>query len=114
MKPIFLLGIVALLAAGCATPRPRPVPLTQADVISMTKAGMADEEITRQIDATYTVFILNAEDVARLRTEGVHDRVIDFMLDTKVRAAVAEERRRNYYDSPRWNVGFGFGHWHRW
>ena len=110
MKDILAFLCLPLLLAGCATSRPRPAPLLQVDVISLTKAGATDEEIMRRIDDTQTVFNLNADDVVLLRKEGVSDRVVTHMLETKTRAAVAEERRRNYYDSPRWNFGLGFGH----
>ena len=37
----FLIVVAMLLVAGCATTKPRPAPLTQADIISMTK-GVSD------------------------------------------------------------------------
>ncbi len=105
--------VLAVTVIGCASSRNRPVALYQTDVISMTKAGATDEEIMRRIDETRTVFNLSADDVVLLRKEGVSGRVVTYMLETVTRAAVADERRRNYYDS-RWNFGIGYGHWHRW
>lgn len=110
MNKSLLLLVLSVLAVGCAASRPRPTPLYQTDVISMTKAGATDEEIMRRIDDTRTVFDLSADDVVLLRKEGVSDRVVTYMLDTRTRAAVAEERRRQYHDS-RWNFGIGYGHW---
>ncbi len=78
------------------------------DVISMVKAGATDEDIMRRIDATGTMFNLNADDVVLLRKEGVSDRVVTYMLDTKTRAAVEEQRRRDT-DDIRWHYGIGFG-----
>ncbi len=104
---------VAALMVGCATP-PRPTPLTQADIISMVKVGMIDEDIMRRIDDTRTVFRLSSDDVIRLRNEGVPDRVVNYMLDTYTRAVAAEQRRQDasYYD---FHYGFYYGHpWHRW
>lgn len=109
--------LIALGLAGCAT-TPRPTPLTQADIISMTKAGLTDEEIMRRIDDTRTVFRLNSDDVVRLRNEGVSDRLVTYMLDTYTRAAVEAERRRDRY-----YYGIGYYHgpfhpyrypWYRW
>jgi hypothetical protein len=106
----FTLALLGLLVAGCAT-TPRLPPLTQADIISMTKAGATDEDIIRRIDATRTVFVLSADDVVRLRKEGVSDRVVTYMLDTYTRAAVAEERRRSEYYN--FHYGFYYGRpWH--
>lgn len=108
MKTLILLFAVALTTIGCAT-RPRPQPLSQSDIISMTKAGVADEEILRRIDGTRTVFRLSSEDVIRLRNEGVSDRVVNYMLDTYTRYVADQERRQAYYDY-NWNYGFGFSY----
>lgn len=107
-----MIALIAAFLVGCATTTPRPVPLTQSDIISMVKAGMTEEDIMRRIDATQTVFRLSSEDVIRLRNEGVPDRVVNYMLDTYTRAAVAEQYRRDAdYD---FHYGFYYGHpWHR-
>lgn len=93
----FVLGAAMILLTGCAT-TPRPTPLTQADIISMTKVSLTDEDIIRRIDDTRTVFQLTSEDVLFLRKQGVSDRVVTYMLDTLTRAAVAEQRRRDMDD----------------
>ena len=100
MKTWLLFPLVALLVVGCATPKPRPAALTQVDIVAMVKAKMTDEDIMRRIDATGTVFNLSADDVVKLRQEGVSERLVDYMLDTKVRAAAEYERHRYYYYDP--------------
>ena len=75
----------------------------------MTKAGMGDEDIIRRIDATRTVFRLGADDVVRLRNEGVTERVVNYMLDTYVRYVAAEQRRQDYYD---YDYYYRFGYWY--
>ncbi|MDW8344355.1 MAG: hypothetical protein RMM51_07670 [Verrucomicrobiae bacterium] len=100
--------VLAGLLMGCATGRTRLPPMTQADVISLVKAGEPDELIIRRIDASGTVFNLSADDVVLLRKEGVSDRVVTHMMETKVRAAAEEERRRSYYEG-RWHYGIGVG-----
>ena len=88
----------------------RPVPLSLAEIISMTKAGLWDEDIIRRIDSTGTVFRLGADDVVRLRKEGVSDRVINYMMETYTRAVAAEQRRQDYY----FYGGYSYGpDWHR-
>jgi hypothetical protein len=107
MARIFYMTLFVLLL-GCATRKPAPPPpLAQADVISMVKMGVADDEIMRRIDETRTVFRLSSEDVVRLRDEGLSDRLVSFMLDTYARAAAAEQRRRDA--EPRSSFSFGFG-----
>ena len=98
MKTVLFICVAAVLAMGCASTRPRPVPLTQPDVISMVKAGLTDEDIIRRIDGTRTVFKLSSDDVVRLRNEGVSDRVVNYMLETYIKAAVAEQRRQDSYN----------------
>jgi hypothetical protein len=119
MMRVTFMGLIAMVLFGCATtPRqPPPPPLTQAEVISMVKAGLTEEDIMRRIDATRTVFRLSSEDVIRLRNEGVSDRLVNFMLDTYTRAAMAAQRRQDayYYDQFYFNYGFAYGHpWHHW
>ena len=112
MKTLLLL--VPLLLLGCATSRPRPQPLTQANVISLAKAGTVDDDIIRRIDVSRYVFRLGAADVVRLRQEGVSDRVINIMLDTYVQYSMAEQRRQDYYDYD-WHYRLGFWYapsWH--
>jgi hypothetical protein len=110
--------VLAVMLVGCATPHPPPPPpLAQADVISMVRAGLSDEEIMRRIDATRTVFRLSSDDVMRLRNEGVSDRLVNFMLDTYTRAAVAAQRHEDayYHDDFYFSSGFYYGRpWHRW
>jgi hypothetical protein len=107
MKTLLAL-LVLLLTVGCAS-TPRPSALSQADVISMVKAGMSDEDIMRRIDASRTIFRLNSDDILFLRNQGVSDRLVTYMMDTFTRAALAEQERRYDY---RW--GFYYGHGYHW
>ena len=105
--------LVALTVVGCATKRPAPPPpLTQADVISMVKGGLTDEEIMRRIDDTRTVFRLSSEDVVRLRNEGLSDRLVNFMLDTYTRAAMAAQRHQDDQNQSHFSFGFGYSSFH--
>ncbi len=116
MKTVVVLVALAVLSIGCATNRPPPpAPLTQSDIISMVKAGMGDEDIMRRIDSTRTVFRLSSEDVMRLRQEGVSDRLVNYMLETYTRAAVSEQRRRDFYEYDFYNQSDPYlSPWHRW
>jgi hypothetical protein len=53
--------------------------------------------------------------VVRLRNEGISDRLVNFMLDTYTRAAMAAQRRQDadyYYNSYPPYYGYGYP-WHR-
>jgi hypothetical protein len=96
MKKLLLMVLLPLLMTACKT-TPPPAPLSLAEIISMKKAGAWDDDIIRRIESSRTVYRLGADDVVRLRNEGVSDRVINYMLETYTRAAVAEQQRRDSY-----------------
>jgi len=109
---VFCLGLVTLVV-GCASTA-RPPPLTQPDIVALVEAGKTDEEIIRLIDDTYSVFRLSPQDVVALRDQGVSDRVIAYMMETRTRAAVSAERYRSwyYYGGPYYYPYRYYGHWH--
>lgn len=109
MKTLAIL-LVCLAVVGCAS-RPRPAPLSQADVISLVKAGVSDEEVIRRINVTGTVFRLNTDDILFLRNQGLSDRLVTHMMDTYTRAALYEQQR--FYDY-RWGFSYGYGPYHAW
>lgn len=111
MKIVSRLLLMTLLVAGCATPKPRPTPLGMADIISLTKAGVADSEIIQRIDETRSVYRLGAEDIVMLRGQGVSERVVNYMLETYTRAALAEQQRRDYDYHYRFQFHYGYPWW---
>lgn len=60
----------------------RGEPLSTTDVKKMTKAGLSDDVIISQIDATRTVFHLSSADIIDLKKAGVSQRVINYMIQT--------------------------------
>jgi len=101
--------LILLFTVGCAT-IPRTAPVTQSDIISMTKAGLTDDEIIQRIAASGAFYRLQSEDIIRLRKEGVSDRVLNFMIDSYTRAVIEEQRRRDY--EWRWYAGYGWPHYY--
>jgi outer membrane lipoprotein SlyB len=57
-------------------------PLSIADVKAMAKAGISEEVIINQIQASHTVFRLSAADIIDLRDAGVTDKIVNFMINT--------------------------------
>jgi len=57
-------------------------PLSLADVKSLARAGVSEDVIISQIEATHTVFRLSAADIIDLRDAGVPDKVVNFMINT--------------------------------
>lgn len=56
--------------------------LSIADIKEMTKAGLSDNVIISQIDATGSHFYLSTADIIDLKQSGVSQRVIDYMIQT--------------------------------
>lgn len=60
----------------------RGEPLSVTDVKKMSKAGLSDDVIISQIDATHSVFHLSTADIVDLKKSGVSQRVINYMIQT--------------------------------
>jgi hypothetical protein len=115
MKPL-LFTIVIL--SGCQYPDVRePAPLLEVEVIRMSKEGVPADAIIERIRESHTIYLMDAEDVIKLKEQGVDLKVINYMLDTRRRDL---ERRayHPYYHDPYWcpppppiGFGFGLGYW---
>jgi hypothetical protein len=84
LRPVLVLA--AALVAGCASPPQLPPPPTTTEIVQMAKDGASAEVIIQRIEASRGVYPLPASEFARLRAEGVPDRVIDHMQDTYLSA----------------------------
>ncbi len=82
---IIAIGLfVVLMIAGCSafvTVNERAMSLD--DIINLTKAKASSDVIIRQIEVTRSKFMLGADDIVRLKNEGVEDDVIEFMIETE-------------------------------
>lgn len=56
--------------------------LSTDDIKTMTRAGLSDETIIQQIDATKSIFYLSSADIVDLKKSGVSQRVINHMIQT--------------------------------
>jgi hypothetical protein len=65
-------------------------PLTVGDVKSLAKAGISDDLIISQIRNSRTVYQLSPADIIDLKTAGISDKVIDFMINTQTLIPSAE------------------------
>ena len=97
MKKFYLCSAMALTLAltGCIVAPPRqqvvipqqpqvqPVPpLGIEDVKALAKSGVGDDLIISQIRSSATVYHLGTADVIALKTAGVSEKVIDYMITT--------------------------------
>lgn len=56
--------------------------LSVDDIKKMSKAGLSDNVIISQIQATNSTFYLSTADIIDLKNSGVSQRVIDYMIQT--------------------------------
>jgi hypothetical protein len=81
--------VVALFSAGCAS-TPERGPVTVEQIIEMSRNGTDPPIILAKMQEAGTVYRLSGSRLAMLRGQGVPDPVLDYMLQTYLRA----ERQR--------------------
>lgn len=101
--PFRLLCTAALacvvLVSGCAGLERRPPP-TLEEVVEMSRAGTAPEEIVRTLQETGAVYPLTGSQIARLHRDGVADPVLDYLQNAWTEAIRRDARWR--YESTYW------------
>jgi hypothetical protein len=123
MKQVVILTIIlvsGLAISGCAPQRYTTYNHTRAsgvdtlrlmtkdDVIALAKAGVHDDVIINQIEATGSYFELGTQDIVELAKAGVSDKVIQEMIKTNETAQAGETSRRDYYYNPYWYASYPF------
>jgi hypothetical protein len=56
--------------------------LSTDDIKKMTRAGISNEVIINQINATQSVFYLSSADIVDLKKAGVSQKVVSYMIQT--------------------------------
>ena len=75
------------------------LPLAVADVKALAKAGLSDDLIISQIHNSRTVYHLGTAEIIDLKSSGVREKVIDFMINTPS-SAVAQEPTATVASTP--------------
>ena len=100
--------VAALLFAGCAELPQRPPPPALEDIVNMAKGGFPDEEIIKRIQASGAVYRLSGSQLAKLKADGVSDKVLDTLKQTEIDDARYREwlaARDRMYGPPYWPYG---------
>jgi len=126
-KTHWLLVSVALVLAGCVTPRQREDASVAArsgaderlqrkiergrrlsldDVIELSREGVSDSVIERAVNRSWSNYHLKKDDIDRLENAGVSSDVIDAMLDS----GDGYRGSRGYYNPRHYGYGYG-GHY---
>ncbi len=98
MRHLATLLFVAALA-GCAGLEPLPPPPTIAEIVQMAKSGQSADAIIQRIHESRAVYQLPASELAKMREQGVPDKVIDYIQQTYIEAVRSSEwvRARDAY-----------------
>lgn len=65
-------------------------PLSIADIKAMAKAGVSDDIIINQIINTHSAYNLDANDIIDLKSSGVSDKVITYMMNTSANVVATQ------------------------
>ena len=104
---LFLVFIAVLFLQSCAIYYPyAQQAVTVPDILQMSKDGMSSKDIIKKMRKSKSVYTLKADQLAKLRDEGVTDSVINYMEKTHINAI---RQRQLYSDSYYWGPGMGMG-----
>lgn len=92
------LACTALLS-GCTSLERRPPPSLD-EIVEMSRAGTAPEEIVRTLQETRAVYPLTGSQIVKLHKDGVPDPVLDYLQHTYADAIRWDARWR--YESTYW------------
>lgn len=107
-----LLTIGAALLQSCVVYQPtaqQTVPVS--DIVQMSKDGVHAKDIIKDLRHSHSVYFLKADQLARLRNEGVQDSVINYMEKTHINAVVNNQRLQDPYYSWPGMYGYGYGYY---
>ena len=107
MKHLVTILLMGALA-GCAGIEKLPPPPTLAEIVQMAKNGQSADAIIQRIEESRAVYRLPASELAKLREQGVPDKVIDYMQQTYIEAVRYSEwaRARDAYFYPAFPAPF--------
>ncbi len=116
VKGILALTLAILVILGCSslvTVNEEAIKIE--DIINMTKVGVESDVIRHQIKVTRSMFELDTNQIIRLKEEGVDNKVIKSMIETKSEPEYYDHEygysplysRFNFYD-PRYPGGYPY------
>ena len=107
LVPCLLACLLLGLAPGCQSGAESLPAVTREQIVALTREGKPVEEIVHEIRRSRTIYDLKAVEVKEHLDGGVDERVVDYMMETRIRD-LEERYRRMYYYYPR--LGFYWGY----
>ncbi|HXX45865.1 MAG TPA: hypothetical protein VEJ38_14145 [Candidatus Acidoferrales bacterium] len=123
LREVVLLGIMVSLSATAAAAQGSRKPITNADVVNLTKSGVSEQTIILMIRSGTPQFDVSADAVIDLKKQGVSDAVLNAMLTASAAAATATGTQQQdcsaslnaalaYYGPPDKLASVQSVHWH--
>jgi hypothetical protein len=118
---LFLMTTGVTLFPGCSVYNQNSqasVPVS--DIVQMSKDGVSSKEIIKELRQSHSIYLLKADQLAKLRNEGVQDSVINYLEKTHLDAIRHDQRMSDsyygypdYYGYGYYGPGFGwpYGYW---
>jgi nitrogen fixation/metabolism regulation signal transduction histidine kinase len=103
--------LLAGVTAGCATAPKLPPPPTTAEIVQMAKDGQTADAIIQRMQQSVAVYPLPASELAKLREQGVPDKVIDHMQQTFLEAVRYQEWARARETFPPFYGPYPYSFW---
>lgn len=98
--PLAGAALLAMALAGCATLLPTVERVTIDQLVARARQGESVDTLVATVRAQPAAYGLQGSDFARLKTEGLPDRVLDELQRLEI--AKAEERERLLRWEPPW------------
>lgn len=108
LVPCFLACFLLGLTPGCQSGAESLPAVTREQIVALTREGKPVEEIVHEIRRSRTIYDLKAVEVKELLDGGVDERVVDYMMETRIWDLEERYRRMYYYPYPR--LGFYWGY----
>jgi hypothetical protein len=119
---ILFLGFSFFFFQGCMVSQYHVPPVTVAQIVEMSKSGVAPKDIIDKIKKSRTVYRLKADQLVQLEKEGVSTDVLDYMQKTYLDSVRQNQQLEDWnYWWPGWDgywyggpaFGWPWGYW-RW
>lgn len=117
---LFLILAVAFMQSCMVNNPEHLATLPVSDVVRMSKDGVSSKAIIGEMRKSHSVYMLPANKLAELKSEGVQDSVLNYMQRTHLNAIRQEQRMEDYYYGypgmygyPYYGFGYGwpYGYW---
>ncbi len=79
------IAVASMLLQACAA-TPAREPLSLAEIVQMSESGKDAGQIVSLMQQTHSAYRVTGAQLARLRSEGVADPVLDYMLQSYLQA----------------------------